>query len=172
MCLRLPLVVPLSASSDSRAACWVGLALVLWGGGPGAAAGQALFFEGGPPVLRIDRFVPGRTTATATDASTTLVYARASGADRTRKVTVTARSAPRRFSLSVAPESPTQGTSLGPIALRSNRPRDLLRNIPSCPPPAEAACEGRTTLRYRLRADIDDPPGRAVYTVQYTLLAQ
>ncbi len=166
----MPLVVPLPAHRVG--ACWLGLVLVLWVGGPGTAAGQALFFEGGPPVLRIDRFAPGQATATATDASTTLVYARASGTDRTRKVTVTARNAPRRFSLSVTADGPAPGTSLGPVSLRDSRPRDLLRNIAPCPPPAADPCDGRTSLRYRLRADIDDRPGQAAYTVQYTLLAQ
>lgn len=141
---------------------------------PGGAAAQALFFEGGPPTLHISRFVPGRATATATDALTTLVYRRALGGEQERKVAVSVDGTPARFALSVEAPDPTPGTSAGQVPLTSGRAgSDLLRDITPCPEGRTvSACEGRTTLRYRLRASISDRPGRAVYTVRYTLLAQ
>ncbi len=165
---------PCLLSAAGARAAWVGLALLLWAGLPDGAAGQTLSFEGGPPVLRVDRFVPGRTTATATDASTTLVYERAPRGGRGRKVMVSAARAPARFGLSVEAVDPVPGTSMGPVPLRDGRaPAALLRNVAPCPQRnAGRSCEGRVALRYRLRADIDDRPGRATYTVRYTLLAQ
>ena len=173
MCVRMRSALCLLSTAGARAA-WMGLALVLWAGLPDGAVGQTLSFEGGPPVLRIDRFAPGRTTATATDASTALVYERAPQGGRERKVMVSAVRAPARFALSVEAVNPVPGTPTGPVPLRDGRaPATLLRNVPPCPQrQAERLCEGRLDLRYRLRADIGDRPGRATYTVRYTVLAQ
>ncbi len=149
----------------------VGLVLL---GSAGPAAAQSLFFEGGPPILRIDRFAAGQQTATATDASTTLVYERAIDADRERKVTVSAIAAPRRYDLSVKALDPTDGTEQGPVPLRGDMgPTDLLRDISPCgEAPTGRACEEQATLRYRLRAAVTERPGRVEYTVRYTLLVQ
>ncbi|MCS3616763.1 hypothetical protein GGP66_002611 [Salinibacter ruber] len=137
-------------------------------------AAQALFFEGGPPSLRISRFAAGRATSATTDASTTLVYRRATETNRQRKVVVSVVGAGGRFDLSVEATDPTHGAALAPVALRSGRaPADLLGNVPPCGQPGGGgACEGRATLRYRLRAAITDRPGQAEYTVRYTLIAQ
>jgi hypothetical protein len=149
----------------------VGLLLL---GSTGPAAAQSLFFEGGPPILRIDRFAAGQQTATATDASTTLVYERATDADRERKVTVSTVAGPGRFDLSVEALSPTDGTEQAPVSLQGDMaPTDLLRDISPCEkPPAGQACEEQATLRYRLRAAVTEQPGRVEYTVRYTLLVQ
>jgi len=154
-------------------ACAVLVGLLLLGSA-GPAAAQSLFFEGGPPLLRIDRFAAGQQTATATDASTTLVYERAADADRERKVTVSTVAGPGRFDLSVEALSPTDGTGQGPVSLQGDMgPTDLLRDISPCEkPPVGPACEEQATLRYRLRAAVTERPGRVEYTVRYTLLVQ
>jgi hypothetical protein len=149
--------------------------ILLCGGvAPNELAAQALFFEGGPPSLRISRFAAGRATSATTDASTTLVYRRATETNRQRKVVVSVVGAGGRFDLSVEATDPTHGAALAPAPLRSGRaPAGLLRNVPPCGRPGgDGACEGRVTLRYRLRAAITDRPGQAEYTVRYTLLAE
>ena len=159
---------------------WPGLATLTAGillcgrAAPNELAAQALFFEGGPPSLRVSRFVAGRVTSATTDASTTLVYRRATETNRQRKVVVSVVGAGGRFDLSVEATDPTHGAALAPVPLRSGRaPADLLRNVPPCGRSSgNSACEGRATLRYRLRAAITDRPGQAEYTVRYTLLAE
>ena len=164
----------------SVAPTWVGLTtlmagiLLCGGAAPNELAAQALFFEGGPPSLRVSRFTAGRATSATTDASTALVYRRATETNRQRKVVVSVVGAGGRFDLSVEATDPTHGAALAPVPLRSGRaPADLLRNVPPCGrSDGDGACEGRVTLRYRLRAAITDRPGQAEYTVRYTLLAE
>ncbi len=141
--------------------------------GPLAAHGQSLLLEGGPPQLQIDRFVPGKTTASATDASSTLVYTRASGDEELPlKVSVSTSAPGQQFGLAVAAEDPTHGTPTGPVPLRDGMaPADLLRDLTPCAE-AEGACEEETTLRYRLRAAVEDGPGTDRHVVRFTLLAQ
>ncbi len=141
--------------------------------GPLSVHGQALVLEGGPPQLQIDRFVPGDPTATATDASSTLVYTRASeGDDLPLKVSVSTSAPGQQFALRVAAQDPTHGTPTGAVPLRDGMaPADLLRDVTPCTTP-EAACEEETTLRYRLRAAVGDGPGTDRHVVRFTLLAQ
>lgn len=150
--------------------------LVLGGGVLGTPAwGQALFFEGGPPQLRIDRFVPGSPTATDTDASTTLVYERSRTSARQLKVVVSTSVQNERFELRVKALNPTEGTPRGRVRLRGGMPpADLLRDIDPCKAPAsqDGACEEQATLRYHMTAAVEDGPGRDEHIVRYTLQAQ
>jgi hypothetical protein len=143
--------------------------------GPLSVHGQALLLEGGPPQLQIDRFVPGEPTATATDASATLVYTRAPGGEGLPlKVSVSTSAPGQQFALRVAAQDPTHGTPTGAVPLRDGMaPADLLRDVAPCAPAeAEAACEEETTLRYRLRAAVEDGAGTDRHVVRFTLLAQ
>ncbi|MFB6230801.1 MAG: hypothetical protein ABEL04_06560 [Salinibacter sp.] len=178
-CPNCPIVTVLLSMLSRRPIYWGRLGIVLLVLGSGVletpAWGQALFFEGGPPQLRIDRFVPGRSTATDTDASTTLVYERARAPARQLKVVVSTSVRDEQFKLRVEALNPTEGTPRGRVRLRGGMPpTDLLRDIDPCQASESqgGACEERSTLRYHMTARVKDGPGRDEHVVRYTLQAQ
>jgi hypothetical protein len=145
-----------------------------------SAQGQALFFEGGPPQLRIDRFVPGSSSATDVDKSTVLSYERAQAPGPRLKVVVSApavspSASNERFELQVEALAPTAGTPQGQIRLRESMPpTDLIRDIEPCKGKnaQSKACEEQATLRYQMRATVESGPGQNEHVIQYTLQTQ